>query len=99
MFGYTFFLTFKYRPFENKLMNFLTIVNEASYIIILFLYLGLYAVPSSSMTPKSKYVYFGWTLCLLVAVTILINIGVCVMEMVKAAKGMCKKKKKTSEEN
>ena len=49
------------------------------------------------MTPKFRYVYFGYSLCLLVAVTILINIGVCIIEIVKGIKSACSKKKKSGD--
>jgi hypothetical protein len=97
MFSFTFYLAVKYRPFENKTMNFLTIVNEGSYILILIFYLGLYFFKEDSMTPKFRYVYFGYSLCLLVAVTILINIGVCIIEIVKGIKSACSKKKKSGD--
>ena len=41
MFATSLFITFKYRPFENKFMNFLTVINETAYVLILSFFLVL----------------------------------------------------------
>lgn len=71
-------------------MNLLTIVNEGSYILILFFYLGL--LFKKDMAAKKKHKYFGYPLCLLVAITIFINIGVCIISVCRSLSEKCKKK-------
>lgn len=43
LFATSLYISVKYKPFESKFMNFLTIVNETAYLIVLIVFLVLYA--------------------------------------------------------
>ena len=80
LFSSTFYITVKFKPYDKKLMNVMTIVNEGSYILIMMFYFGL-MLAGPDMEAKFRYQYFGLPLCFLVAITILINVIICIVSV------------------
>lgn len=72
-------MIFKFKPFSNKLMTFLTLVNELSYIVLLTFFLGL-DIGGKSIDEETKYYKIGYPMIIFMALTILINIVVCLIE-------------------
>lgn len=85
MFLVTTAMIFKYRPFENKLMTFLTLVNEVCYIVLLMFFLGL-VLGKESIDEETKYYKIGYPMIIFMALTILINLVVCLIETFLAIK-------------
>ena len=90
-------VSLKFKPFENKFMNFLTITNELAYITVLTFFLVL-AVMGDSLTAKQRYDRFGYPMMGLVAITMAINMIVCIIQVICVLKESLSKKKVAKEE-
>lgn len=96
LFSSSLYISLKYKPFENKFMNFLTVVNEMSYILVLCFFLVLNLI-NKSLSPRDRYYKFGYPMILLVAITMLINMVVCLVQAISGFIDLmkeCKNKRK-----
>jgi hypothetical protein len=88
----TFFVAAKYKPFEKKSVQFLTLVNEGGYILVLMLYVTIHLL-GDNIEPKDKHQMFGYPLIGLTIALLLTNIGVGLYESYCEIKEFCSKDK------
>jgi predicted membrane protein len=61
-------------------MNFLTVINESAYLIVLNFFLVLQLM-NNKLSAKTKYVNFGYPMMILIGITMLVNMVVCIISV------------------
>jgi hypothetical protein len=91
----TSFLTWKYNPYDSKLLFLTVFVNELTYLLVLLIFLT-YHFFGESMNMKKRYDFFGYGLIILVLLSILFNMMLGLIGAFLAIKASCSKKKKST---
>ena len=89
---FTFWLSFKYKPFESKSVMFLTFVNELGYILIIIMFMVVKGC-SAGMKESDRYKMLGYPLIFLTSLVVVLNLAVGMYDTYKAIREAISKKK------
>ena len=85
-------LVLKYKVFKSKIVLYTSILNEATFCIITFVFF-LYYLFGGKMSMNARYNYFGWGLIGLILLTVLFNVILGTIGGYLTIKEICCKKK------
>ena len=88
----SFVLVLKYKVFKSKIVLYTSMLNEATFCIITFIFF-LYYLFGGKMSMNARYNYFGWGLIGLILLTVLFNVILGMIGAYFTIKEICCKKK------
>lgn len=92
VYSYSVYLNLKYKPFKNKSVMFLTMVNELGYLSLIFMFLLINFIVKD-LTERSRHKYLGYPLICLTLTIVSLNLGIGIYESYNWLKELCQKKK------
>ena len=85
-------LLIKYKPYSSKLLMVSVVFNEIVYTVVITTYL-FYNIVKEGISSENRRKYFGYGLVAIVALAIIFNLSISLIEIIRAVKAYCDKKK------